>query len=82
MGNALMVALKRDLNGACYGVFPDCPLMDIPNSNTAIFFAYAVLGQYVGQKFGLEVITPFHLTVVAILALMLFIFLGRLFGFI
>ena len=81
VGDTLMVALKCDVNGACYGVFPDCPLMDLPNPNTVVFYAYALLGQSVGHRLGLEVITPFHLVMVAILTLLVLHFMARLLGF-
>ena len=76
-----MVALRRDVNGSCYGVFPDCPLMDIPNSNTPIFYAYAILGQSIGHKLGLEVITPLHLALVALFALFVIPLIVKLLGF-
>ncbi len=42
VGSALMTALRRDSNGACYGIFPDAPLMDIPEPNQATFGAFVV----------------------------------------
>lgn len=80
VGNAFVVALKRDVNGACYGVFPDCPLMDFPNSNTPLFYAYALLGQKLFQRMGLEVIGPIHLGIVAVFMLLLVLCLGKLIG--
>ena len=66
VGNALMLALRKDVNGACYGVFPDCPVMDLPNGNTPIFYGYAFLGQTLGKRLGLEVIGPIQLGVAVV----------------
>lgn len=77
-----MVALERDVNGACYGVFPECPLMDLPNANGPIFYAYAFLGQTVGQKLGLDVIGPKHLAITLALLLLFLILLANFVGLI
>ena len=80
VGDALMVSLKRDVNGACYGVFPSCPLMDLPNGNVALFYAYGILGRTIGNRLNLEVIGPIHLAAALMVILMFVIFLAKVFG--
>ena len=52
------MALKLDVNGACYGIMPDCPLLDFPNANTPLFYTYVALGQSLGRLTGRKVIGP------------------------
>ena len=80
VGEALMISLKRDVDGSCYGVFPNCPLMDLPNSNTAIFYAYAFLGKTFGSALNMEVIGPMHLGIAVIVCLLIFALLTKVLG--
>ena len=45
VGAALMPSLRRDVSGACYGVFPDAPLMLVPDPNQPAFGAYILAGK-------------------------------------
>ena len=80
VGKSLMVALEKDVNGACYGVFPNCPLMDIPNANAPLFYAYVIFGRTIGRTLGMDVIGPRHLALVLIFVMCLLIFVAKLFG--
>ncbi len=42
VGSALMTSLKADRNGRCYGIFPDAPLMEIPEPNLPVFGAFVL----------------------------------------
>ena len=39
--------LRLDKNGACYGIFPDSPLLELPNLNKGLFAAMVVAGKVV-----------------------------------
>lgn len=47
VGEKFMEALKLDKAGACYVVFPDCPLLDFPNVNFPLMAAMIAFGQLI-----------------------------------
>ena len=82
VGNAFDLVLDRDVSGGAYGVFPDAPLMDLPNPNAPVFFAFAVVGKMLGAS-GVKVDVmgwPHVLVGVMGLLLVAYLLLSFLFG--
>ena len=55
VGDCFVEALKLDRSGACYSVFPDCPMVDFPNVNFYILFPMIMYGRKFLQPFGIKV---------------------------
>ena len=49
-----MEALKLDVTGACYTVYPDCPIFDFRNANFGLIFALIAFNTYVCRPLGLN----------------------------
>ena len=54
VGDAFVEALKLDKSGACYTVFPDCPMVDYPNPNFQILFSMLIFGRKILQPLGIK----------------------------
>lgn len=78
VGQALVKSLEYDQDGACYVIFPDCPLIEYPINQTLEFIGVVLIAKRIAGHFGVELFTYKHL--LAIL-LILFIFAYHLFLF-
>ena len=54
VADKFMQCLKLDKSGACYVVFPDCPLIDFPNVGYFWVFAMISFGQNILQPLNLK----------------------------
>ena len=54
VADKFMQCLKLDKSGACYVVFPDCPLIDFPNVSYFWVFAMISFGQNILQPLNLK----------------------------
>ena len=50
-----MEVLKQDKSGACYVIFPDCPLIDFPNVNYFWVFSMIAFGQNIARPLRLNI---------------------------
>ncbi len=65
VGDAFECALRHDKNAAVLGLYPDAPLMNLPNAIDAMFAANVVVGKFF-HKLNLFQETPMGLIHVAI----------------
>ena len=79
VGAGLMKSLQYDQDGACYIVFPDCPLIDYPINQTLEFIGVVLIAKRIAGHFGVELFTYKHLwailLVTFVLAYHLFLFI-------
>ena len=61
VGAGLMKSLQYDQDGACYIVFPDCPLIDFPINQTLEFIGVVLIAKRIAGHFGVELFTYKHL---------------------
>ena len=61
VGAGLMKSLQYDQDGACYIVFPDCPLIDYPINQTLEFIGVVLIAKRISGHFGVELFTYKHL---------------------
>jgi NAD(P)-dependent dehydrogenase (short-subunit alcohol dehydrogenase family) len=79
IGDYFDLALKLDSNGACYGLMPDFPMLDIPNANKIVFVTYGLIGKLL-QPLGVTSIgTPVVIATIVLFALLLFMLLSVIF---
>ena len=69
VGHALDHSLKLDINGACYAVYPDCPVFRVPNMTPKFAIAMIGFGQQVAAPLGIEDFTLKHLFALALVVL-------------
>ena len=79
VGAGLMKLLQYDQDGACYIVFPDCPLIDYPINQTLEFIGVVLIAKRISGHFGVELFTYKHLLgillIMFVLAYNLFLYL-------
>ena len=78
VGHALEHSLKLDRNGACYIVYPDCPIFCAPNATPGCFKAMIAVGQHIAGPLGIEDFTFKHVIALVLVMIMLFYFLMRI----
>lgn len=74
VGQAMITALDKDKDGACYLIYPDVPLIDFPNCNENLF-ACSVVAGWILKKVGYEpdiIGWPVVLAVGALLLMLLY----------
>lgn len=49
-----MEALQLNVSGACYAVFPDCPIFDHPNPNIYLLFVKKFFGKNICRYLGMK----------------------------
>ena len=76
VGHGLIKSLEYDKDGACYVIFPDCPLIDYPVNQTLEFIGIVLLAKRIAGHCGVELFTLKHLLVIL---LFLFIFAYNVF---
>jgi len=76
VGQGLMKSLEYDKDGACYIIFPDCPLIDYPINQTLEFIGIVMIAKRIAGHLGVELFTFKHLLVIL---LFLFIFAYNVF---
>ena len=47
VGAAMMHSLKRDINGACYFIFPDIPIIEVPDTGVIHMTILVMVGKVV-----------------------------------
>ena len=79
VGHGLVKSLEYDKDGACYIIFPDCPLIDYPINQTLEFIGIVLIAKRIASHFGVELFTYKHLLgillIMLILAYHVFLFL-------
>ena len=58
-------------DGACYVIFPDCPLIEYPINQTLEFIGVVLIAKRIASHFGVELFTYKHL-----LAILLIMFIS------
>ena len=54
VGNALMHSLQKDIDGACYFIYPDLPIIEVPHKNEIqmhILFIVGKVATAIGMKY-------------------------------
>ena len=54
MGDKFLEALRLDKSGACYLIFPDCPLIDFPEVNFVWAFSMIAFGRFIARPLRLR----------------------------
>ena len=53
VGDALIISLKKDLDGTIYLVLPDMPILEVPDPAYPFMFCLSIVGQ-MAKAFGRE----------------------------
>ena len=71
VGNAMLISLEYDKDGALYAVFPDQPLIQWPDDESFRFFSLVLANKFIGSRLNIELFTKKHFYVIT----MIFIFI-------
>ena len=68
-------SLKLDINGACYVVYPDCPVFRAPDATPLSIGAMVGFGQHIAGPLNIEDFSFKHVTIFAVMLMLLAYFL-------
>lgn len=71
VGAGLMKSLQYDQDGACYIIFPDCPLIDYPINQTLEFISVVLIAKRIAGHFRVELFTYKHLLAILLITFVL-----------
>ena len=82
VAEAAMESLRLDRTGACYVIFPDAPLIEMPHMGNGIFVFAAFLARVFGALLGVKVFRSYLFYIFAVwFLLVLFYLVSCLFSF-
>ena len=79
VGNALMHSLQKDIDGACYFIYPDLPIIEVPDKSVIQMHILIIVGK-IATALGIKYLSKIKVNIILMFLLYLgFVFLHQTF---